>query len=142
MRLATLVLGVIYFVTAIGKGTEVPRTAGVVESVLLVGNRVSYPIVLILVAVELVLAGMLIGGYRLKIASLSSLALGVIFLLWHLLVWIEPWAVDCGCGAPPMMKKLMSDSSAGLVLAGMVFVLSGVALFGYFRRGSYESCSV
>ncbi len=133
-RSATIALGVIYFIAAIGKGTQVPRTATVVESVLLVGSQVSHLIVLILVLAELVLAGMLVGGYRLRSASIASLALGVVFLLWHLLVWLEPWATDCGCGAPPMMKKLLSDSSAGLGLAGIVFVLSGVAVLGYACR--------
>ncbi|MGV6813534.1 MAG: MauE/DoxX family redox-associated membrane protein [Phycisphaerales bacterium] len=133
VRLATLSLGVLYFVTAISKGTQVARTASVVESILFMGSRVSYLIVLLLVAVELVLAGMLIGGYRLKIASLSSLVLSVVFLLWHLLVWIEPWAVNCGCGAPPMIKKLISESHAGLMLAGIAFVLSSVALFGCLK---------
>ena len=118
------------------------RTARVIESGLPVSGQVSQGMVVFIIAIELVLAGMLISGYRLKLASFVSVLLGALFLIWHLLVWLEPGAIDCGCGAPPMVKKLIGDFGAGISLASGVFVLSGVASFGYFRRGSYESCSV
>lgn len=59
-----------------------------------------------------------------------SLVLSVVFLVWHFLVWLHPQAVDCGCGAPPMLKKLLNGSDTGLILAFAVFVLSGVAIGG------------
>jgi len=51
--------------------------------------------------------------------------------VWHFMVWLHPEAVDCGCGAPPMLKKLLNGSDSGLVLAVAAFVLSGVAVGGF-----------
>lgn len=140
-RLSALLVGAVYFITAIGKGTQVDRTAIVIESILPVHEQVSQGMVVVLIAIELALAGMLISGYRLKLSSFVSLLLGALFFIWHLLVWLDPGAIDCGCGAPLMVKKLIGDFGSGVSLAGGVFVLSGVALFGCFQNDLYQSCS-
>lgn len=135
-RGATVVLGVIYFVSAMGKGTNIEPTTNAIEAVLPFAAGFSSIVVMALVAVELALAAVLISGYRLLGGSVGSLVLSVVFLVWHFLVWLHPEAVDCGCGAPVMLQKLLNGSDSGLVLAAATFVLSVIAVGGFLLSRS------
>lgn len=127
-RLATVVLGLIYFVSAMGKGSNIEPTTSAIDAVLPFAAGFSTILVIGLVAIELALAAVLVSGYRLAVGIVVSLALSVVFLVWHFLVWLHPEAVDCGCGAPVMLQKLLNGSDTGVVLAVVTFTLSALAV--------------
>ena len=128
----TKMLGVVYFVTAVGKGSQVDRTVIAIRSVLEMNHTASKAIVVGVTLLELFLASLFVSGYRVRLASTLSILVGVLFLIWHLVSWISSAQPDCGCGAPLILKELIGSAEAGLSLAIFVTVVSAVLRVFWF----------